>query len=174
MEDDGPAIDTAGRRRLIRPAPEYLTHIVRTNWVHGGAMTLDQLAEQGLEIHFDRKIDPADGIATGIHSETLLIQHAGESENLEFVPYDVERPPQLVDGCRAVYVIDPNFLGGRRRGGLIGSTIYITLLADFVLDCHGQAVDGDHIGGRLPSGNGTPGGTFRSWFRIQSTEESAS
>ena len=169
-------IDTQGRRRL-RPPPENLTHVVHTNWVHGGTMTLDELVElRTLKIHFDRKIAAAEGFATGINSETLLVQHAGESDNLEFVPYDVEHPPQLIDGCRAEYAIDLNFLGGRRRGGLMGSTIYVTLLADMVLDCHGQAVDGNHVAGRLPSGNGAPGGTFRSWFRIQSSynEESAS
>ncbi len=130
-------------------------------------MLQHQLADLGrLEIRFDRQITPADGLATGINPETFLVQHAGEDDDLEFVPYDVDCPPHLEDGCRAVYVIDPNLLHGRRRGGLIGSTIYITLLADFVLDCHLQPVDGDHLAGRLPSGNGTPGGTFRSWFRI--------
>ena len=67
---------------------------------------------------------------------------------------------------RICLTIAPGFLDRGRRGGLDGSTIYVTLRADFVLDCHGRAVDGDHIGGRLPSGNGREGGEFHSWFRV--------
>jgi hypothetical protein len=59
----------------------------------------------------------------------------------------------------------------------VGSTVYVTLLADFVLDCHGLPVDGDHLRGLLPSGNGLPGGVFRSWFTLghgyQEEEEAA-
>jgi hypothetical protein len=40
------------------------------------------------------------------------------------------------------------------------------LLCDFILDCHGNPVDGDHMRGHLPSGSGTPGGVFRSWFTV--------
>lgn len=163
--------ETRGRRRLP-PAPEYLTHVSGSSWEHGGTMSVGELTERGrLEISFDRRLAPTEGIATGINSETLLVQHAGEGDDLEFVPYDADNPPALVDDSRAVYTIDPGFLSGRRRGGLIGSTVYVTLLADFVLDCHDLAVDGDHVGGRLPSGNGTPGGTFRSWFRIGDGQE---
>lgn len=160
------AVDTRGRRRLP-PPPHMLTHVVQTSWVHGDTVPIDELADRPvLELRFDRKLADAEGFATGINSETLLVQHAGEGDDLEFVPYDLDRPPTLVDGCRAVYRIDPDFLNGRRRGGLVGSTIYVTLLANFVLDCHDLPVDGDHLGGRLPSGDGTPGGTFHSWFRI--------
>jgi hypothetical protein len=164
-------VDTRGRRRLL-PAPEYLTHVSGTSWEHGGTMTMAELIERGrLEITFDRRLAAAVGIATGINSETLLVQHAGEGDDLEFVPYDVNHPPEVVDDSRAVYTIDPGFLSGRRRGGLIGSTVYVTLFADFVLDCHDLAVDGDHVAGRLPSGNGRPGGTFRSWFRVTDGQE---
>jgi hypothetical protein len=174
VDDDGALnIDTTGRRRLPPPR-EYLTQVSATSWEHGATMSLDELvADKGrLVISFNRKIAPAEGFANGVNPETLLVQHAGEGDDLEYVPFDVAHPPQLVDGCHAVYVIDPGFLSPRRRGGLVGSTIYITLLADFVLDCHALPVDGDHLAGRLPSGNGTPGGTFRSWFRIGSDETS--
>lgn len=160
-------IDTRGRR-LLPVAPELLTQVCATSWEHGATVSLDDLdkREKGrLEITFTREIAAADGIATGINAETLIVQHAGEGDDLKYVPYDQASPPRLVDGRHAVYDIDRGFL--RRRGGsLAGSTIYVTLLADFVLDCHHRAVDGDHVGGRLPSGNGLPGGTFRSWFRV--------
>jgi hypothetical protein len=175
-EDGLLAVDTRGRRRLP-PSPQMLTHVVQTSWAHGGTIPINELADHPvLELRFDRKLLDAEGLATGINSETLLVQHAGEGDNLKFVPYDLDRPPALAEGCRAVYSIDPDFLDRRRRGGLVGSAIYVTLLADFVLDCHELPVDGDHLGGLLPSGNGTPGGTFRSWFRIgeRRDEEEAS
>src|SRR5439155_1329175 len=46
-----------------------------------------------------------------------------------------------------------------------------TVNCDFVLDCHGVPVDGDHLGGVLPSGDGTRGGTFESWFRVLADDE---
>jgi hypothetical protein len=158
-------IDTRGRR-LLPAAPELLTRVCETSWEHGATVPIDELhqAKGRLQISFTRELADADGIASGINRETLIVQHAGEGDDLEYVPYHT--PPRLVDGRHAVYDIDLGFLNPNRRGGLVGSTVYITLLADFVLDCHHRAVDGDHIGGTLPSGNGMPGGTFRSWFQV--------
>jgi hypothetical protein len=42
----------------------------------------------------------------------------------------------------------------------------IRIYADSIIDWFGQAVDGNAIGRRLPSGNGTPGGDFVSRFTI--------
>jgi hypothetical protein len=172
-KDGSVRIRIGGRRRLPSP-PESLTQVCATSWRHGATVSVDELLEAKgqLRISFNRKIAPAKGIATGINAETLIVQHAGEGDDLEYVPYDTAHPPQLVDGRHAVYTIWPGFLSPRRRGGLVGSTIHVTLLADFVLDCHQRPVDGDHIGGRLPSGNGLPGGTFHSWFRIGSDRPS--
>jgi hypothetical protein len=47
----------------------------------------------------------------------------------------------------------------------------VTLRCDFILDCHGNPVDGTHLRGRLPTGNGTMGGNFESWFRVVSDED---
>jgi hypothetical protein len=57
-----------------------------------------------------------------------------------------------------------------------GATVQIEVHGDYILDCHGQPVDGNAHGFALrdfadgkptkPSGNGTPGGTFLSVFRI--------
>lgn len=46
--------------------------------------------------------------------------------------------------------------------------IEIEIRGDLILDCHGQAVDASCAGpGKLPSGNGTPGGVYLSTFRVQ-------
>ena len=39
--------------------------------------------------------------------------------------------------------------------------------ADFAVDAAGTAVDGTHLGGKLPTGRSAGGGTFRSWFRFE-------
>ncbi|WP_143750131.1 hypothetical protein [Caballeronia ptereochthonis] len=45
--------------------------------------------------------------------------------------------------------------------------VEIQVFGDFILDCRGQAVDANPVGLRAaPSGNGTPGGTYLSLFRI--------
>lgn len=38
--------------------------------------------------------------------------------------------------------------------------------ADFAVTADGIAVDGNHVGGELPTGPAGPGNTFRSWFRF--------
>jgi hypothetical protein len=46
--------------------------------------------------------------------------------------------------------------------------IYRVLIhADFILDADRGPLDGNHIGGTLPSGNGKPGDDFLSWFTFE-------
>jgi hypothetical protein len=46
--------------------------------------------------------------------------------------------------------------------------IEIEIYGDYILDCHGQAIDANPVGLRsAPTGNGTPGGTYRSTFRVE-------
>ena len=46
-------------------------------------------------------------------------------------------------------------------------SVEIEIRGDFILDCHQQPIDGNAIGTKaVPSGNGTPGGTFISSFRV--------
>lgn len=47
------------------------------------------------------------------------------------------------------------------------TVVEIEIHGDFIIDCNGQAVDANAVGVRAaPTGNGTPGGTFRSSFRV--------
>jgi hypothetical protein len=45
-------------------------------------------------------------------------------------------------------------------------TLRVVVYADFILDTKGRPLDGNHIGGKLPSGNGKPGDVFMSWFMV--------
>lgn len=156
-------IDTQGRRHLSVP-PEFLTHIAGINWPHGGELSLSDLQDMNgrLEMRFDRPLQPSTSDGLGINEYTMTVQYAEAQQQLEFLPYDLGNRPKLENNCLAVYTMDLEDI----PRSIIGSNVYITLYCDFVPDCHGNPVDGDHRWGRLPSGNGLPGGVFRSWFRI--------
>ncbi len=205
-------IDMDGRHELLIP-PDSMTHIVWTNWPHGGKMSIADLNKLNgrLEIHFDRRLQkppaapaPAakapphiEGVVgidinkdgkpdligvfvgepredeegeiptgTGVNSYTFLVQYSGVNEAAEFMPYEDGKPPHIEgeNDHIAVFTINKALLHGRNKLG--GQRVYITLKCDFILDCHGKAVDGNHIGGRKPSGDGVEGGTFESWFYI--------
>src|SRR6185436_12297755 len=96
----------------------------------------------------------------------------GGYEDLDFVTFS--DPPRVEHDCVAVYSLDPRSGKGRGHGYrdeppftyLENHTVFITLKCDFILDCHGVPVDGNHLGGLLPSGDGIRGGTFESWFHV--------
>jgi hypothetical protein len=166
-------IGLEGRRELPPPA-EYLTHVVGISWPHGGELTLDELDEMDgrLEVRFDRRLQEADGEATGVSEHTFVVQYVNIQRDLEFLPLDPERPPSLSDdGCTAVFTIDRNVLGSYGRT-IAGSAVYVTLRCEFLLDCHGNPVSGKHLAGRLPSGDGMPGSLFESWFRVEDARRS--
>jgi hypothetical protein len=49
--------------------------------------------------------------------------------------------------------------------------VEIAVFGDFIVDCNGQTVDANAIGlAPAPSGNGTPGGTFHSNFRVAQSD----
>jgi hypothetical protein len=158
-------IETRGRRQLPMAA-EHLTHVVDINWPHGGEVDLADLRSGGgrLELGFDRKIAPAEGNARGVNHYTLMVQYGGIQRDVEFLPADRDHPPRLEEDCRAVFTIDPGYLG--EDDNIAGNDVFVSLKCDFIVDCLGEAVDGDHLRGELPSGDGIPGGTFESWFRV--------
>ena len=167
-DSSGFEIDTGGRRQLPVPG-DLLTHIVHINWPHGESISLTELRDRGgrLTVRFDRKLlESAGGGAqpgTGINEYTFVVQYAGSQRDIEFLPR--ERDQSFVeDDCVATFVIDNAYLQGNNT--IANHTIYVTLKCDFILDCHKMAVDGNHLAGRLPSGNGVQGGVFESWFHV--------
>jgi hypothetical protein len=157
-------IDTSGRP-TVDAGRDRLTNICWINWKHGGVMPVRDLKR--LEIRFSRPLKRPPETKrcgpNGVNACTFQVQYgAGEDfEDLDFVAYD--RPPYLsADGRTAIYELD------HRRGfrNLIGLTVFVTLKCDFLVDCEDKAVDGNHLCGRLPTGDGVAGGTFESWFRV--------
>jgi hypothetical protein len=164
QQDD---INTSGRRSIAQ-AREHLTHICWTSWDHGGVIRVSDLDK--LKVRFERPLlverQPKHYSGPrGINARTFYVEFGGGHEDIDFVPY--RRVPYLeADRRTAVYEILRDW--GVRR--LIDHTIHVTVECDFLLDCHGNPVDGDHLGGRLPTGNGIAGGAFESWFTVVSDD----
>jgi hypothetical protein len=119
-----------------------------------------------LEVRFDRKLLDNEGEATGINEHTFIVQYGGVQRDVEFLP-STDDSPTMEEDCLAVFRIEPSKLDpNERRANIAGNVVYVTLKCDFILDCHENPVDGDHMRGQLPSGNGMAGGVFESWFRV--------
>jgi hypothetical protein len=173
--DDGKLwIDMSGRPQVPPPA-DYLTHICRINWPHGGTVTLSELRRRlrRLRVTFDRPLRPPrpgerrDTGPIGVNACTFLVQFGGRGGALEHVEYAPGRPPRLsADRRSAIFTISPD--PRRERRGyhyLVGHTVFVTLFCDLIHDCRDLSVDGNHLG-KLPSGDGIAGGTFYSWFDV--------
>lgn len=159
-------------RPTLRPPTQSLTHICSINWPHGGVMPRSRLERlRRLEIRFDRRLKKTDaepGMCGpyGINPCTFVVQFGGGYEDLDFVTFT--EPPHVEHDCVAVYDLDPRKHEDRKRpfAYLENHIVNVTLKCDFILDCHGVPVDGNHLAGLLPSGDGIRGGTFESWFRV--------
>jgi hypothetical protein len=74
---------------------------------------------------------------------------------------------------RATLVVDGRWLYDAIKGSKTifdenPITVEIEVRGDLIVDCNGQTVDANGHGlSRVPSGNGTPGGTFFSSFQVQ-------
>lgn len=161
--------DRSGRRSVVQ-AREHLTHICGINWVHGGLMKASALGT--LKVRFDRPLLPAEHPKRpgprGINERTFVVQYGEQRddrqmEDLDFVEY-VQAPYLSADGRTAIYEI-------RKPATYRSHVLHVTLRCDFLLDCRQRPVDGEHLGGRLPSGDGTPGGVFESWFHVVDDDE---
>ncbi len=153
-----------------------LTHITGYSWTHGGDLELADLAgshKGELRVRFDRKLKAAGSAesGSGINLATFVVQYAQSQADLEYLE-PADGYPRLDDtGCTAIFRLPKERL--ERKGGRYGrdsltpgTRVLVTLRCDFLLDCRGHPVDGNHLGGRVPTGDGVPGGTFESWFTL--------
>lgn len=177
-------LDTNGRTML--PNPAVLTKIKAINWTHGTTTDIQDLSwpldpdeEQhpnasnyALVIQFSRKVLPGSDQKddTGVNPFTFTIS---TNEGPLRRPYDPKDKPGyqkrlvklLKDGCTAIYRFTNGELMGEETP-VLKRSLYITLKCDFILDENHIAVDGNYLGGQVPTGDGVPGGQFESWLRI--------
>lgn len=132
----------------VTPVLSGTTRVTWVNWTHGKDNT-----SSTLEVRFSRPLHPT---GSGVSPETFLVW---QGDDREVVRRDATRwdPDAQAAVCR-ILGVPP------------GTTVYVSLLCDFILDERGDPVDGNHLRGVLPSGNGVPGGTFESWFHNVAAE----
>ncbi|MBP2328882.1 hypothetical protein JOF56_009267 [Kibdelosporangium banguiense] len=137
------------RRPLF--SPSRLTRISSVNWQHDRTSPL-----RDLTVTFDRRLHAT---AHGVSANTFLVysaEHPFADRTRLLCPQGME---PVLDENRTVvtYPVSPV---------PVGHWVYVSLLCDFLTDENGSQIDGSHLGGRLPTGNGVPGGVFDSWFQV--------
>lgn len=174
--------------KLTRPwAPEQLTHVVDTNWSEfveerNEISVEDFETLDALEIYFDRPLaqQPAHKEG-GVNRFTFQVQYTdpcNPARIRHLQPREVgpcPRMPGNLPNMGARFQLHSEAIRdllseGRADGNTRWIDFFITLKCDLILDVNGRAVDGNHLGGTLPTGDGVPGGTFETWFRVNLCE----
>lgn len=164
--DAGNPVTVTNRPRRIGLPVRSPGRIVALSWEHGGSLSIGELrADRYLKVEFDRPLAATEGRARGIGPDTFTVTYQRGHEPPRPVP--AARPPALADGGRwAQFEVAEEALPREGETQLAGSLVRVTLRCDFIVDGDGVPVSGRHLGGRLPTGDGSPGGTFESWFEL--------
>jgi hypothetical protein len=176
LDDRGQLVIETGGVPRIAGVPGAHARIVGTSWRHGGTVALADFRAEGrrISVRFSRRL-LAGGTppGTGIGAETFRVtyRHAGSRRERLILGGD---PALDADGRSASFTV-PDRYCDRGDESIRDAQITVTLRCDFILDARGDPVDGTHLRGALPTGNGTAGGDFVSWFTIVdgTTQEAA-
>jgi len=178
-------LDTRGRRRL---ALHPFAQVTETNWVHGATYepgVANDMLDAGLEVRFSRGVQVA-SLRQGVVELTGIEMGRGRSGSMYNIEGDFVDLPASELTDRFVYK--------RTTGETLqdGDRLIITVRGDFILDECCRAVDGNHVGGRVPvsgsadfppqstpdpvcpprpSGDGVEGGDFVSWIHMAKKAE---
>lgn len=182
-------IDSCSRRKLVYSNPLLydlincyhgdLPHVIWINWKENGANLLwdeftdtDGIYEKGVQVKFDRKMNE-----NTINPNTFLFlvkMEDADTGNYRFdqVPGDIsydETESIATFKLTSEWLVDVYFGYSRIREK--GGEFMVVLKGDFILSLEEngkapKALDGNFIGGNLPSGNGTQGCDFVSWFSV--------
>lgn len=193
--DDNVAINNCGdnRRKLVYSnALLYdlihcfhgdLPHIIDINWwqYHGEDVAWGNfvdLINAGFEVTFDTEMAPETiNRFTFLFSVITTGTKAGYRKREYVYLETVEKSD--TDNNKFTITLDENWivdeLGEKGYSMLknetsLGFDVEIILRGSHIMSKDGKALDGDFIGGKLPSGNGTQGGDFVSWFHVQPPE----
>jgi hypothetical protein len=184
-------VDNGVRRMLTR---HQLTTITGISFVHGATYGRDlatELLRDGFEVRFSQPVR-VDSLTDQVVEILVYQGGSGRAGDVYAKPgryRNLPTTPPLAD--RFVY---------QQRGDErleYGDLCVIKVKADFILDECCRAVDGNHLGGRVPllpgyqkfeaerptscavspdrpgawvSGNGSQGGTFETWFLVEEGE----
>jgi hypothetical protein len=183
-------VDNGVRRMLTR---HQLTTITGISFVHGATYERDlatEILRDGFEVRFSNRVR-VDSLTDEVVDILVYEGGGGRADN-------VYTKPGRYEPFAATDYVD-RFVYKQRSDERLesGDRCLIQVKADFILDECCRAVDGNHLGGRVPllpdyerfaaappescavspdrpgawvSGNGTQGGTFESWFLVEQGE----
>jgi len=165
-----------------------LPHIIGINWwgLHGKEdaqwSDFEELVTNGFEITFDMEMEPST-----INRFTFMfaVITTGAKAGYRKREYIYPEPGEITTEDNKTFIITPDIRwkndevasGGYsalRKEKDDGFDVEIILRGSHIMSTNGKALDGDFIGGKLPSGNGTQGGDFISWFHVEPPGESTS
>jgi hypothetical protein len=162
------------------PDAGELTRIEKISWGHDGEMKLDLFQKNGVGVFFSKPVlqSPPDASAWFV----VTVEPLESAEGLSLlapgtVVSEIVLPGRVgfTDDQTAWFWPHEGFTARARellyeKYNLEKVRCRVALKCDFLLDNDpdqgGQAVDGDFLGGRLPTGDGVPGGEFESWFTL--------
>jgi hypothetical protein len=184
-------IDPCSKRRLvhgnqvlydlIRCFHDNLPHVTKINWQGNGAIItfedfITGIYDEGVKVWFDQEMDGK--TINGNTFQVMVKMEDAETGNSRYVmipgevsyTYDESTKASVATfKINSKWVIDVYFgySSVRDKGG----EFLVVLKGDFIMtvgdDCNpARALDGNFIGGTPPSGNGSPGGDFISWFSV--------
>lgn len=175
-----------------RPVGLYVpTRIAGVSWSHGAEYSEEQvegMTRDGLEIRFTRPV-LVSSIQPGVVDLWTVEGGRGRRGLITNMDGVYKGLPASGSTDRLIY----QYVGDDSPSP--GDRLLVIVRASFLLDACCRPVDGDHVGGRVPvlpeyekyrrgdeppgncprsfgsfgpwqSGNGTPGGTFESWFYV--------
>lgn len=155
---------------LIRCYHEDLPHVVSINWTHGG--TINECCGEesplkcGIKVGFDREMN-----SQTLNEHTFLFLTKIRNEETGYFLYK-QVPGDYCYDCAtntATFFIKAELCVPK------GGEYMVVLKGDFIMSGEDspKALDGNFINGLLPSGNGTQGEDFVSWFSVSSPLVSA-
>ena len=137
-----------------------------------------ELEKKGLVVTFDRPIAPHTINRHTFLFAAIITDTATGYKLLRYIPPEhILVQTDHADGkTKATFIVERGWLGDELRGTHSaigeGAEFQIILRGDHILEDKGdgktgKALDGNFIGGKFPTGNGTQGGDFVSWFSVR-------
>lgn len=191
VEEDGRRIlDIDLPRPEEGEAPARVNPIVGLSWRHGEPYPaqigniVEELRERGIAVAFEEPVPWSSFTGSREAGPTMLVelQRRMEFESQTFLwatiaPLQVApiAEPTIEDGLLTDW---ERLDEARESPGFVlfaedldtsfepDETLRLVLYCDFLVDRDDRPVSGAHIDGKLPTGRGGPGGTFRSWFTV--------
>jgi hypothetical protein len=170
--------------------PEKLNQIIALSWFHNRPFPTVSATEfsrlmnsRGIAVELAQEVPFEQFTGSDKSGPSMLVelQRQTRSENDTLCWCPLQRinvfPLEFVenDGAGFITRFEPTTSQRVSKGfALIANDIpfndddvlRVLVYADFILDTERRPLDGNHIGGTLPTGNGRPGDDFLSWFSV--------